>query len=174
MICMYPYELQPFEQVKAAWGLNWRPSSQGSDEYFKADVLGNTKLYEMHIKAKCYLYEGVWVARLKIHVHDDSILPDEFHIRTSNPYDACSELRTRTEPYSPHSHGLRIVKMDEVYHEDAWYWLSSESMTVAVSVNSDGIITRTPAIVYKFVGQPLDNLRKWMRKQGGFREGVLR
>jgi hypothetical protein len=53
----------------------------------------------------------------------------------------------------------------------AW-WLSSNRMTVVVmTVEYSGgheIITEAAPIVNKFVGQPLGNLERWMRKQGGF------
>lgn len=48
-------------------------------------------------------------------------------------------------------------------------WLSSEKMTIQVTV-VEGIITNTPPIARKFRGQPIDNLRNWMRKQGGYCE----
>jgi hypothetical protein len=46
------------------------------------------------------------------------------------------------------------------------YWLSSRSMTVHVTVEG-GYITRGPAIVRRFMGQPLANLTAWMERQGG-------
>lgn len=51
--------------------------------------------------------------------------------------------------------------------EKRWYWMSSEKMTVGVGV-VDGIIRRAAPIVYKFRGQPLENLERWMRGHGGF------
>ena len=51
----------------------------------------------------------------------------------------------------------------------ATYWVSSKKMTVSVDIDSERIITATPPILQVFKGQPLDNLIKWMKKQGGFR-----
>lgn len=53
-----------------------------------------------------------------------------------------------------------------------WHWLSSHSMTVAVQT-LDGVIVNGAPIVRSFRGQPLDDLRRWMRRQGGFRERQL-
>lgn len=49
-----------------------------------------------------------------------------------------------------------------------WYWLSSSRMTVGVKVEN-GIIVDAAPIVRKFVGQPVDNLKRWMNKQSGFK-----
>jgi len=51
----------------------------------------------------------------------------------------------------------------------AAYWVSSKKMTISVDVDAEDIIIDTPPIVQKFKGQPLDNLIRWMKKQGGFR-----
>lgn len=51
---------------------------------------------------------------------------------------------------------------------DRWYWLSSKSMTVGVTVK-DGKITRAAPIVRRFIGQPLENLVRWMETQKDFR-----
>lgn len=48
------------------------------------------------------------------------------------------------------------------------YWLSSKKMTVLVDVQ-DGRITEAAPVVRKFIGQPLQNLIRWMRRQGGLR-----
>ena len=48
-------------------------------------------------------------------------------------------------------------------------WLSTEKMTIQVTV-VNGIVTQTPPIARKFRGQPIDNLRNWMKKQEGYRE----
>ena len=48
------------------------------------------------------------------------------------------------------------------------YWLSSEKMTVCVTVNSEGKIIGGPPIVRSFIGQPLPNLQRWLDRQGGF------
>lgn len=48
------------------------------------------------------------------------------------------------------------------------YWLSSKKMTVLVEVQ-DGRIIQAAPVVRKFIGQPVQNLIRWMRKQGGLR-----
>ena len=53
-------------------------------------------------------------------------------------------------------------------------WLSSERMTICVSIDAAGIIVSAPAIVKRFKGQHIDRLRSWMSKQGGLREAPLR
>ena len=53
------------------------------------------------------------------------------------------------------------------------YYLSSEKMTVCVTVE-DGVIVKTPPIVRKFKGQPIDNLINWMRKQKNFKYGEIK
>ena len=57
------------------------------------------------------------------------------------------------------------------------YWLSSEKMTLRVSVTQDGphaVIAEAAPIVRKFESQRLANLVAWMKKQGGFRMEELR
>lgn len=49
------------------------------------------------------------------------------------------------------------------------WWLSSRRMTVVVE-ERDGIVVDAAPIVRKFIGQPLENLTRWMRQQGGYRE----
>jgi len=51
---------------------------------------------------------------------------------------------------------------------ETFTWLSTERMTVGVSC-TDGIITNTPPIVRKFVGQSIKNLINWMSRQPGFK-----
>lgn len=41
-------------------------------------------------------------------------------------------------------------------------------MTVLVDVQ-DGLITKAAPVVRKFIGQPVGNLVRWMRRQGGLR-----
>jgi len=53
------------------------------------------------------------------------------------------------------------------------YWLSSNKMTVIVEVNHRGIIVKAAPIVRKFLGQPISNLIKWMKRQGGFKQELL-
>jgi len=49
------------------------------------------------------------------------------------------------------------------------YWMSSKAMTVMVGV-VNGKIASGPPIVSKFIGQPIENLRKWMQSQGDYKE----
>jgi len=42
-------------------------------------------------------------------------------------------------------------------------------MTVQVGV-VNGKIASAPPIVSKFIGQPIENLRKWMQTQGDYKE----
>jgi len=46
------------------------------------------------------------------------------------------------------------------------YWLSTPKMTVSVETDGQHIIRGAAPIVHKFIGQPLDNLLDWLRKQG--------
>lgn len=45
------------------------------------------------------------------------------------------------------------------------YYISSTKMTVCVTVDNN-IITESAPIVRKFIGQPLSNLTKWLKKFG--------
>ena len=55
-----------------------------------------------------------------------------------------------------------------------WYWMSTGPMTVAVEVDEEGTIRRTPAIVRKFRGRDVDDLRRWLQGlDGEFREATL-
>lgn len=51
-------------------------------------------------------------------------------------------------------------------------WMSSRSITVLVCV-VEGKIVSGPPIVTKFIGQPVMNLRNWMKNQGEFSEKRL-
>ena len=42
-------------------------------------------------------------------------------------------------------------------------------MTVGVTIDSNRRIVKAAHIVARFIGQPLDNLTAWMKKQGGLR-----
>lgn len=44
---------------------------------------------------------------------------------------------------------------------------SSERMTVLV-VECEGVVTDAAPIVRRFIGQSVDRLESWMRRQGGF------
>lgn len=52
------------------------------------------------------------------------------------------------------------------------WWLSTEKMTVYAKV-VQGRVVETSPIINVFLGQPLDNLRRWLRRQGGFRQKEL-
>jgi hypothetical protein len=43
------------------------------------------------------------------------------------------------------------------------------TMTVQVGV-VNGKIASAPPVVGKFIGQPIENLRKWMQAQGSYKE----
>ena len=49
------------------------------------------------------------------------------------------------------------------------FWMSSQAMTIAVTTDDNKIITKTPPIARKFIGQPLINLANWMNTQGYLR-----
>jgi hypothetical protein len=53
------------------------------------------------------------------------------------------------------------------------FWMSSKVMTVQVGV-VNGKIASAPPIVGKFIGQPIDNLRKWMQTQPGYKEKEMK
>jgi len=54
------------------------------------------------------------------------------------------------------------------------FWFSSEKFTVLVDTDAEGKITKAAPVVNIFVGQPIKNLVKWMKKQGGFKHKQLR
>jgi len=47
-----------------------------------------------------------------------------------------------------------------------WWYLSAGGITVAVRVLENGRVVQGPPIVRKFMGQPVDNLLRWMQKHG--------
>lgn len=56
------------------------------------------------------------------------------------------------------------------------YFMSNEVLTVLVRTemnNGKEIIFWTPPIVRKFVGQPFENLEKWMKNKPGFKKQQL-
>jgi hypothetical protein len=57
---------------------------------------------------------------------------------------------------------------------DRWYWLSTHRMTILARVDEQGRIAQAPPIARTFVGQPFDNLRAWLARQGGYREERVR
>jgi hypothetical protein len=50
----------------------------------------------------------------------------------------------------------------------SWWWLYTERMTVVVRVDN-GLVVEAPPIVRKFIGQPQENLLRWLSFQPGFR-----
>lgn len=48
------------------------------------------------------------------------------------------------------------------------YWLKCNAFVVEVETDDLGVITKTPPIVRKFLGEPVEALMRWMRKSGGF------
>ena len=55
---------------------------------------------------------------------------------------------------------------------DGFWWFSTERITVGVEVKK-GLVTQGPPIVQKFIGQPVMDLARWMRKQPGFRSALV-
>lgn len=53
------------------------------------------------------------------------------------------------------------------------YVLSSYKMSVFVETDQRDIIIDTANITRKFIGQPINNLRNWLRRQGGFWEEAI-
>lgn len=53
-------------------------------------------------------------------------------------------------------------------------WASSNRMTVRVVINSHNIIVDAAPVIRKFTGQPINNLCKWMSRQGGLRIVVIK
>ena len=50
-----------------------------------------------------------------------------------------------------------------------WHWLSTTRMTVGVGVDDRNIIRTTPPIVWKFRGQHINNLKRWLKRQPGYK-----
>lgn len=48
------------------------------------------------------------------------------------------------------------------------YRLSCTNFTISVGVNGINYIEDAAPIAKKFIGQPLENLERWMKKIGGF------
>lgn len=53
-------------------------------------------------------------------------------------------------------------------YTDGWFWLSSERMTFGARVENQVVVEVAP-IARVFIGQPMNNLVRWMQKQSGFR-----
>lgn len=45
-------------------------------------------------------------------------------------------------------------------------WVSHPRMTVEVGVDEDGMIVAAAPIVEKFLGQPMENLFRWLKSLG--------
>lgn len=52
-------------------------------------------------------------------------------------------------------------------------WLSTERMTFLAELDEQGMVVDAAPIARRFVGQPFGNLRRWLRRQGGYRGLVL-
>jgi len=46
------------------------------------------------------------------------------------------------------------------------YWLSTPKMMIAVTVDGNNIVRGEAPIIRKCIGQSLDSLLEWMKKQG--------
>lgn len=55
------------------------------------------------------------------------------------------------------------------------WWLSTEKMTVSVTIKDGIIIEATPATlrIRAFIGQPFANLVSWLKKQPEFKNTVF-
>jgi hypothetical protein len=53
------------------------------------------------------------------------------------------------------------------------YWFSTASMTVGVETDEHDAVVITPPILRTFIGQPIDNVRRWLSGQAEFREEKL-
>ena len=54
-----------------------------------------------------------------------------------------------------------------------FWWLSTETMTVIVEVDGRDKIVRTPPVLRRFLGQDLDRLKSWLKKQPGYIESLI-
>lgn len=52
------------------------------------------------------------------------------------------------------------------------HWISCSKFTVLVETTPDEKIAMAAPIVFKFRGQPLENLLRWARRLGGFRHEI--
>lgn len=62
-----------------------------------------------------------------------------------------------------------IYKDGLIHPTRTLWWISTQRMTVGVLV-FDETVMEAPPIVRKFIGQSINALRGWMRKQPGYRE----
>jgi len=53
------------------------------------------------------------------------------------------------------------------------WWVSCDRFTVWVQVDERAVITDAAPIVRRFIGQPLQNLKRWANKFGGVRSTCL-
>lgn len=49
------------------------------------------------------------------------------------------------------------------------YWCSTVKMTFWARVDARGVVVDSAPIARKFIGQPFENLRGWLARQGGLR-----
>jgi len=54
------------------------------------------------------------------------------------------------------------------------WWMSTRRMTVCVKVNAIGVVVDVPPILGKFKGCRVGVLKRWLRKQGGYKEKKFR
>ena len=54
------------------------------------------------------------------------------------------------------------------------YWLSTDRMTVFAEANRHGVVVDTAPIVRVFIGQPIDNMIRWLKRQNGYRIATIR
>ena len=55
-----------------------------------------------------------------------------------------------------------------MYSSSKKYYLTSKIFTVQVETNGSGKIVDGAPVIHKFIGQPLDNLLKWLNTKGGY------
>lgn len=48
----------------------------------------------------------------------------------------------------------------------ATWWLSNKQLTIKVEIDDNSNIKTAAPVVYKFIGQPLSNLIRWMNSMG--------
>lgn len=65
----------------------------------------------------------------------------------------------------PQSHLFAIDDLKAVWN--ATWWLSTDKMTFEVTI-TNGRVSDTAPVARTFIGQPFQNLVRWLRQQGGF------
>jgi hypothetical protein len=53
------------------------------------------------------------------------------------------------------------------------YYISNSKITCAVDVDDNDNVIATPPILKKFIGQPFENVKIWMRGQGPIVVNIL-